>query len=48
MMIVSAFQLHKTCGKKENIDNIDVHAFGVQETDTLIMPSAVIDPTELK
>lgn len=36
-----------TFAKKENIDNIDVHAFGIQETDTLIMPSAVMDPTKL-
>ena len=34
--------------KKGNIDNIDVHAFGIQDTDTLIMPTAVMDPTELK
>ena len=37
-----------TFTKKENIDNINVHAFDVQETDTLIMPSAVMDPTKLK
>lgn len=34
--------------KKGNMDNIDVHAFGIQDTDTLIMPTAVMDPTELK
>lgn len=34
--------------KKENVENINVHAFDVQESDTLIMPTAVMDPIELK
>lgn len=37
-----------TYTKKKDLDNIDVHAFAIQDTDTLIMPTAVMDPTELK